>query len=94
MRFSVIFLYKQNKISSIRLKNVMENDLINQELKFLEDLQEYTKTSLLNTYLSSGSLPENYDIGKALAIINRLFHAEIDYILRNPEDYENIYNNY
>ncbi len=61
------------------------------ELKFIKTLHEQTKQALLNYYLLNEPTKLSVDIGKSLELIDRMFHAELEYLIENPEDYISIY---
>jgi hypothetical protein len=65
--------------------------LIEEEINYLINLQDKTKKSLLNYYLINEPTKLSIDIAKSLAIIDRMFDAEIEYINENPDDYISIY---
>ena len=69
----------------------MNEKLINEELNFLEALKEISNQHMLESGLDTDVIPEGFDIAKAISVINRLINAETDYLLRNPEDYLEIY---
>jgi hypothetical protein len=65
--------------------------LIEEEINYLISLQDKTKKSLLHYYLINEPTKLSIDIAKSLAIIDRMFDAEIEYINENPDDYISIY---
>jgi hypothetical protein len=67
------------------------NELIKSEIKFILTLHEQTKQALLNHYLINEPTKLSVDIGKSLELIDRMFKAELEYLIENPEDYISIY---
>ena len=69
----------------------MTKEQINKELNFLETLKEITTQHLLESGLDTDVIPKDFDVAKAISVINRVIYAETDFLLRNPEEYLAIY---
>jgi len=68
-----------------------KKELLEAEIKFIVTLHEQSKQALLNYYLINEPSKLSMDIGKSLEMIDRLFNAELEYLIENPDDYISIY---
>jgi hypothetical protein len=67
----------------------MKNELLKKEEQLLIDLREQSLRMLEK--LKANNQNPDFDFDRARYVIQRIFHNELDYLNREPDDYYELY---
>ena len=67
----------------------MKNELLKKEEQLLIDLREQSLRMLEK--LKANNQNPDFDFERAYYVIQRIFHNELDYLNREPDDYYELY---
>lgn len=69
-----------------------KKELLHTEKQMLEELQDQA-LRMLERLKNSNEKPE-FDFDRAKHLVGRIFHNELDYLSREPDDYYELYMDY